>query len=92
MNVVQQNCNVFGEMLTEQTPGQEQADDWSLMQVTCCLSVSPVQTVQFKKVIKSTRMALDGAHTSAKATDLTKLLLLNKRQVIPAEYGGALAT
>ena len=36
LDVVQQNCSVFGEMLTEQTPGQEQADDWALMQVTCC--------------------------------------------------------
>jgi len=34
LDVVQQNCHVFGEMLTEQTPGQEQADDWALMQVT----------------------------------------------------------
>jgi len=35
LDVVQQNCGVFGEMLTEHTPGQEQADDWALMQVTC---------------------------------------------------------
>jgi len=34
LDVVQQNCHIFGEMLTEQTPGQEQADDWALMQVT----------------------------------------------------------
>jgi len=34
LDVVQQNCHVFGEMLTEQTPGQEQSDDWALMQVT----------------------------------------------------------
>jgi len=33
LDVVQQNCHIFGEMLTEQTPGQEQADDWALMQV-----------------------------------------------------------
>jgi len=36
LDVVQQNCHVFSEMLTEQTPGQEQPDDWALMQVICC--------------------------------------------------------
>jgi len=36
LDIVQQNCHVFSEMLTEQTPGQEQSDDWALMQVSCC--------------------------------------------------------
>jgi len=40
LDVVQQNCQVFGEMLTEQTPGHEQPDDWALMQVS--ISVSSV--------------------------------------------------
>jgi len=35
LDIVQQNCHVFGEMLTEQIPGQEQPDDWALMQVSC---------------------------------------------------------
>jgi len=34
LDIVQQNCHVFSEMLTEQTPGQEQTDDWALMQVS----------------------------------------------------------
>jgi len=33
LDVVQQNCHIFGEMLTEQTPGQETPDDLALMQV-----------------------------------------------------------
>lgn len=33
LDIVQQNCKVFGEMLTESTPGQEESDDWQLMQV-----------------------------------------------------------
>jgi len=37
-------------------------------------------------------MALSRAHTSAKAADVAKLLLLNKRQVTSshAQYGGTL--
>jgi len=34
LDIVQQNCHVFGEMLTELTPGQERTDDWDLMQVS----------------------------------------------------------
>jgi len=42
LDLVQQNCNVFGEMLTEQTPGQEQADDWTLMQVTARITTAAI--------------------------------------------------
>ena len=33
LDVVQQNCKVFNEMLTEMTPGQEDASDLELLQV-----------------------------------------------------------
>lgn len=36
LDVVQQNCKVMGEMLTELTPGQEPLeDDWQLLTVKC---------------------------------------------------------
>ena len=44
LDIVQQNCHVFGEMLTEQIPGQEQPDDWALLQVTYC-SISIASSV-----------------------------------------------
>lgn len=33
LNTVQQNCRVFGEMLTELTPGQENRSDIELLEV-----------------------------------------------------------
>ncbi len=33
LETVQQNCKVFNEMLTEMTPGQEDASDLELLQV-----------------------------------------------------------
>lgn len=33
LDVVQQNCKVFNEMLTEMTPGQEDPSDLELLQV-----------------------------------------------------------
>ena len=33
LNTVQQNCRVFGEMLTELTPGQENPSDLELLEV-----------------------------------------------------------
>ena len=44
LDVVQQNCKVFNEMLTEMTPGQEDTSDLELLQVSCrkcsCISHS----------------------------------------------------
>ena len=34
LDVVQQNCKVFNEMLTEMTPGQEDPSDLELLQVS----------------------------------------------------------
>ena len=36
-DVVQQNCRVFNEMLTEMTPGQEDPSDLELLQVSSSL-------------------------------------------------------
>ena len=35
LDVVQQNCKVMNEMLTEMIPNQESGEDWQLLQVGC---------------------------------------------------------
>ena len=47
LDTVQGNVRVMGEMLTEMTPGQEQASDLELLQVIILMSI-----VLLKKMVK----------------------------------------